>query len=141
MQSSNLLTYFLRATSAVFVLAGTMHVTLGLGADQMLGAQVSSQSMMDAGLDSQNRFYGATFTLYGVIFFMAASNLARYLPLLKATVWVFFIAGLVRFISVWIYGWPPPLVAALFAAEVLLPPFLLLWINKTEPTPAYPQGL
>ncbi len=136
MQSSNLLTYFLRATSIVFVLAGSMHVGLGLGADQMLGAQVSSQSMVDAGLDSQNRFYGATFTLYGVIFFMAAADLARYLPLLKATIWVFFIAGLVRFISVWMYGWPPILVTALFAAEVLLPPFLLLWIHKTEPTPA-----
>lgn len=136
MQSSNLLTYFLRATSIVFVLAGAMHVTLGLGADQMLGAQVSSQTMMDAGLDSQNRFYGATFTLYGVIFFMAAANLARYLPILKATVWVFFIAGLVRFLSVWLYGWPPPLVAALFAAEVLLPPFLLMWISNIDPTPA-----
>lgn len=134
MQSGNLLTYFLRATAIVFVLAGTMHVALGLGADQMLGAQVSNQTMMDAGLDSQNRFYGATFTLYGVIFLMTAANLARYLPLLKATVWVFFIAGLVRFISVWLFGWPPPLIAALFAAEIILPPLLLLWINKVEPT-------
>lgn len=134
MQSSNLLTYFLRATSVVFLLAGTMHVTLGLGADQMLGAGVSSQTMIDAGLDSQNRFYGATFTLYGVIFFMAAANLARHLPILKATVWVFFVAGLVRFISVWLYGWPPPLITALFAAEIILPPILLLWIKRIEPT-------
>ena len=134
MQSNNLLAYFLRATAAVFFLAGSMHVILGLGADQMLGAGVSSQTMLDAGLDSQNRFYGAIFTLYGVIFCMAAANLARYLPILKATVWVFFLAGLVRFISVWLFVWPPPLIAALYAAEVLLPPFLIFWINKAEPT-------
>lgn len=118
----------------VFVLAGGMHVLLGLGADQMLGAGISSQTMVDAGLDSQNRFYGAIFTLYGVIFFMAAANLARYLPILKATVWVFFVAGLVRFVSVWLFGWPPPLIAALFAAEVVLPPLLLIWINSVAPT-------
>src|SRR5262245_2634357 len=51
----------------VFFAAGAMHLTMGLGADALLGANVSAQTLTDAGLDSQNLFYGVSFMLYGVL--------------------------------------------------------------------------
>lgn len=117
--------------AGVFILgAGLMHITMGLQADQLLGAQVSAQSLTDAGLDSQNRFYGATFTLYGVLLWMISSQLARYAQILKALLWVFLLAGLARCISVALFGWPPLWIGLLFAAEIVFPPLLLIWLAQ-----------
>ena len=123
--------------AGIFILgAGAMHIVLGANADVLLGAQVSSQSLMDAGLDSQNRFYGATFTLYGVLLLLVTRDLQRYGPVLRCLLWVFWGAGLVRFISVALYGWPPLLMNLLFALEVVLPPLLLAWHAKLAPQEA-----
>jgi hypothetical protein len=55
----------LRAIAPLFVLVGGLHLFLGLGADALLGAKISSEVMADPALDSQNRFYGVSFMLYG----------------------------------------------------------------------------
>src|SRR5215475_7367370 len=80
--------------------------TLDLG---LLGANVSAQTLTDAGVDSQNRFYGVSFMLYGVLLIIVASDMQRYAVILKSTMWVL-CAGLARLITVWLYGWPPVLI-------------------------------
>ena len=120
----------LRATGVFIVLAGMMHVLFGLGADAMLGANVSASSLTDAGLDSQNRFYGAAFTLYGVLLIMVSRELTRYRPVLHALLGVFWLAGVARILSVVIHGWPPGLMLVLLGAELLLPPVLLFWSRR-----------
>ncbi len=126
--------WVLRAAGVFILGAGVMHIVLGLNADALLGAGVSSQSLVDAGLDSQNRFYGATFLLYGVLLFLVTRDLERYGPVLRALLWVFWLAGLVRFISVALFGWPPVLIGLLFAAELVLPPVLLAWHTRLMAT-------
>lgn len=117
--------------SGIFIIAaGTTHIVLGLDADVLLGANVSAQSIVDPGLDSQNRFYGAAFTLYGVLLLLISRDLERYYPVLKCLLWVFWFAGFVRFISVVVYGWPPMLIGLLLAAELALPPMLLVWSRR-----------
>lgn len=100
---------------------------LGLGADLLLGVRVSAETLGSAGLDSQNRFYGAAFMLYGVLLLLIAKDLERYGPILRALLWVFWFAGAARAISVALFGWPPPLVGVLFAVELVVPPLLLVW--------------
>ena len=55
----------LKVVSPVFFLIGFGHLMFGVGADVQLGANVSAQSLADPVLDSQNRFYGVIFTVYG----------------------------------------------------------------------------
>ena len=64
---------FLKLLAPIFLFVGGLHLILGLGADAMLGAQVPPDAMRDPALNSQNRFYGIAFTLYGVLLFLCAT--------------------------------------------------------------------
>lgn len=108
------------------ILAGLTHVFLGLQSDVMLGAQVSADALKDASLDSQNRFYGATFTLYGLLFFHCTRDLVRYRTVLEITLFFFFFGGIARLISLAVHGLPSPTIMTLAASELLLPP--LIWV-------------
>jgi hypothetical protein len=86
-----MLKLFIRIIAPGFVLAGLLHVFLGLGADVMLGADIPASVLNDASLDSQNRFYGISFTVYGVLLWIASTDLARYRTLLRVLILWFFL--------------------------------------------------
>ena len=121
---------FLKLVAPVFALVGLAHLVLGVRADVLLGAQLPEQALNDAALDSQNRFYGIAFTLYGVLLYLCATDLRRYAAVLRCVLWVFFAAGLARLVSITTHGVPPPLVLALLASELAAPPLLHLWLSK-----------
>jgi Domain of unknown function (DUF4345) len=121
---------FLKLIAPIFALVGAVHLTLGVGADVLLGAKLPAEALTDAALDSQNRFYGIAFTLYGVLLFLCATDLRRYATVLRCVLWVFFAAGLARLVSIATHGVPPPLVLALLALELAAPPLLHLWLSK-----------
>ena len=124
------LVIILRLAAPVFFVAGALHLVLGLGADVLLGAKVSAEVMADPGLDSQNRFYGVAFTLYGVLILLCATDIPKYATVLRCVLWVFFAAGLARFASIAVHGSPPPMVWALLVGEVLPPPLLIWWLSR-----------
>jgi hypothetical protein len=127
-----LLAMFLRCIAPVFFIAGAMHLVYGPQADVMLGANISPEVIADPALDSQNRFYGVAFSLYGALLLLCASNLVKYAVVLRCLLWILFIAGLTRFISIYFYGILPPLVMALFVSEVLLPPLVIWWMSRLK---------
>lgn len=104
-----------------------LHVTLGLQADAMIGAGNVAHSLPDGGLDSQNRFYGAAFALYAVVFWLAARDLERYVLLLVWALGLLLLGGAARLISVALYGWPAAPIIALGVSEVVLSPLLAWW--------------
>jgi hypothetical protein len=124
------LSLVLKLLAPVFLLVGALHLVFGVGADVLLGATVPAAAVGDPALDSQNRFYGVAFTLYGVLLWVGASNIPKYATVLRCVFWVFFAAGLARLVSIAIYGLPPPLVLTLLASEVILPPLLALWLGR-----------
>jgi hypothetical protein len=126
------LALFLKVCAPVFVLVGALHVLLGLGADALLGAQVPRQALADPGLDSQNRFYGTAFMLYGVLLWLCSTDLARYATVLRCALWVFFASGLARLVSILVYGAPPPLIGVLLLSELLGPPLMLWWLARVQ---------
>jgi hypothetical protein len=121
---------FLKISAPTFVLVGALHLALGVGADVLLGAQLPAEALSDAALNSQNRFYGVAFSLYGVLLYLCATDLSKYATVLRCVLWVFFAAGLARLVSVATHGVPPPLVLALLGSEIALPPMLHLWLSK-----------
>jgi hypothetical protein len=120
----------LKLIAPVFILVGALHLALGAGADVLLGAKLPPQALSDAALDSQNRFYGVAFTLYGVLLYLCATDLRKYATVLRCVLWVFFAAGLARLVSIATHGLPPTPVLALLASEILMPPLLHLWLSK-----------
>jgi hypothetical protein len=128
---SNIAT-FLKIVASVPILVGVLHLVLGLNADVLLGAKLPASVIADPALDSQNRFYGVSFMLYGVLLFAGGADLKRYLPLVRWALWIFFAAGLSRLLSVFFYGFPPPLVMTLLAFEVVGTPVLLMWLHRSS---------
>lgn len=125
------LTFFLKLVAPVFLVIGALHLALGLGADALLGIEVPAPALANAGLDSQNRFFGVSFALYGVLLHLCATDLQRYAPVLRCVLWVFFAAGLARVVSIAVHGSPPPLIWLLLASELLPPPLLTWWLARS----------
>jgi hypothetical protein len=136
---SNIAT-FLKIVACVPVLVGVLHLVLGLQADVLLGAKLPAGVMTDPALDSQNRFYGVAFMLYGGVLFVGGSDLKRYLPMVRSALWIFFAAGMARLVSILLYGWPPPLVMTLLLVEVVGTPLLLMWLARSSPAPENPTS-
>lgn len=127
-----MLTSLLKIVAPIFVLVSAMHLLLGAGADVMLGANLSPQVLSDPVLDSQNRFYGVVFALYGVLLYLCATNISKYATVLRCLAWVFFAGGLARLVSIAIVGMPTAPVIGLLALELVLPPLLLRWLSKAQ---------
>lgn len=53
----------LRILSITFIAVPVMHLFMGMYADSTLGATLTAQMASDPSFDSQNRFYGVTFSL------------------------------------------------------------------------------
>ena len=122
----------LRLFALIIVLVSALHLALGVRADVMLGAIVSASTASDPSLDSQNRFYGVAFSLYGAVLYLCSTDINRYGPILNAALLCFFLGGLARIVSWAVHGAPAPLVILLAAFELLLPPLLFVWLQKVR---------
>lgn len=124
------MTLVLKVLAPIFLVVGALHLVLGAAAEVMLGASLSTESLADPVLDSQNRFYGVVFSLYGVLLYLCATDLSRYRPVLVSVLLVFFAGGLARLVSMTTHGLPSVPVIGLFASEILIPPLLLWWLSR-----------
>lgn len=124
------LSLFLKVVAPVFFIVGALHLVLGLDADVLLGAKAPPEALSDPALDSQNRFYGVAFTLYGVLLFLSATDLQKYATVLRCVLWVFFASGVARFVSIATHGVPPAPVVLLLGSELVAPPLLLFWLSR-----------
>lgn len=124
----------LKLSSCVFFVVAALHLCLGPGADVLLGAALSAESIKDPVLDSQNRFYGVSFAVYGVLLALASTEIDRYSVMLRCVLWTFFAGGLARLVSIAAAGLPSALVIALATIELLLPPVLIYWLARLQAT-------
>ena len=126
-KSSNALRIFLVIAGLLNLFAGGFHALAGIGGDWFIG--LGPSDVVDPSLDSQNRFYGAAFLLYGILFIYCARELPRYAGILKIAFGTMFLAGCARGLAVAAYGWPTWQVCALWFSEIALPPIAWLWLN------------
>jgi len=120
-----------RLAAPIFIIVGFLHLVFGVGAEVMLGAGIPAEALTDPVLDSQNRFYGVAFTVYGFLLWHCASDLEKYRTVVQILLWVFLAAGCARLVSIATHGWPDTLVLALLATELLLPPVCLIWLARS----------
>ncbi len=118
----------LKGAAAACVGAGLCHAVLGVSGDWIVG--IAPASPIDPSLDSQNRFYGTAFLLYGAVLWLSAGDIRRFAPLIKAALAIMFLAGCARALAVLEHGWPSQQIMFLWGTEILLPPPLWLWLKK-----------
>jgi len=116
---------------AIFAVA-LLHLTLGAGAERLLGAAITDEFLQDPVVDSQNRFYGVSFAIYAVLMLLSATDLPRYSAVLRCLFCVFFVGGAARVVSAVVTGLPTWPVLGLTVIELILPPMMLVWLSRAE---------
>lgn len=112
-----------------FVAVALLHLFLGLRADAMLGSPVPAEIAAEPSFDSQNRFYGVTFSLLGVVLLIAAGDVTRYAPMIVAALGVLLVAGIGRVIAWVLHGAPAKPLIGILVADLVLPPVYLVWLQ------------
>jgi hypothetical protein len=118
----------LRGAALACTVAGMCHALLGVRGDWIVG--ITPASPVDPSLDSQNRFYGAAFLVFGILLWMSAANIKRYAPVLRALFGVTFLAGCARALALFAYGWPTPQILFFWSTELIVPPLLWVWLER-----------
>lgn len=121
---------FLRAVAPIFFVVALLHLALGARTEVLLGARLPPEALADAVLDSQNRFYGVAFALFGVLMLLAATNVRKYAAVLRCVLWVFFASGLARLVSMASHGLPSPTLVTLLVLELTVPPLIIAWLRR-----------
>lgn len=120
----------LKLGAPVFILVGIIHLLLGLQVDVLFGAKIPPEALLDPAVNSQNRFLGVCFSLYGVLLYLCATDLRKYATVFQCVIWVFFAGGLARVLSIVTHGMPPPAILGLMVTELALPPVMALWFAR-----------
>jgi Domain of unknown function (DUF4345) len=123
---------FLRIMAATILLAGSSHLLLGVGAEALLGAKLSAETLAEPSLNSQNRFYGTSYMLYGILLWVCTRDMDRYALIFRILLLMTFAAGFTRIVSLLLHGWPSPMIIALAVSELVLPPFVLWWQKRSR---------
>lgn len=121
----------LRLLAIACIAPGLFHALFGVGGDWLIG--LTPADPIDPSLDSQNRFYGTAFTLYGILLWLCATDLQRYRPVLNALLAVMFVGGCSRGLAIVAAGWPTWQVMGLMGIELIAPPLIWLWSRKSSP--------
>ena len=119
-----------RLLSGAFIAVAALHFFTGAHADALLGVPITPAMASDASIDSQNRFYGITISLLGVVLIIATTDLRRYAPVATAALGVLFMAGIARALSWGLHGAPSLPIIVILCADLLLPPILYLWMKR-----------
>jgi hypothetical protein len=121
----------IRILAVAFIAVSCLHLFMGLYADAAVGSPITAEMALQPSFDSQNRFYGVTFSMLGFALLIGSTDLVRYKPIILAALGVLFAAGVARAISWIMFGAPSTIIIGILVADLLLPPILYLWMKKS----------
>tara|TARA_R100000365_G_C2709996_1_gene45710 strand:- start:117 stop:506 length:390 start_codon:yes stop_codon:yes gene_type:complete len=116
---------------AIFaLLTGLTDVVLGSSSLDFIGDPLSEPSAGNATLDSQVRFFGVVWAGYGVVLFYALRDLVENKTFIQLILFLVFLSGIGRLISLLLFGLPAVPMIAATALELIAMPILILWLQK-----------
>jgi Domain of unknown function (DUF4345) len=121
----------IRILAVAFIAVSGLHLFMGLYADLAVGSPITAEMASQPSFDSQNRFYGVTFSMLGFALLIGSTDIARYKPIILAALGVLFAAGIARAMSWVLFGAPSAIIIGILLADLLLPPILYLWMKKS----------
>jgi hypothetical protein len=124
----------LRVMALIPLATGLMEVFLGVGSLRAIGVQLPVEILSQASLDNNWRFLGTVWAGYAALVLYAVHDPLRHATLLRILLGVLFLSGVVRAASVALTGWPvPPFIVAM-GFELVVMPFMLLWLGRVVTT-------
>jgi Domain of unknown function (DUF4345) len=127
-----MLNLLLRTTSVVYFLVGLAHLTLGIGADSLIGADLDAATLSNATLDSQSRFYGTAFGVSGLLLWTAAAKIESSKPIIFCVMLSLFGGGLARLVSIAQIGLPSQFALLLLFTELLVPLLVVFLMRQSK---------
>jgi hypothetical protein len=121
----------IRILAIAFIAVSGLHLVMGLYADATLGSPITAAMASQPSFDSQNRFYGVTFSMLGFALLIGSTDVQRYRPIILAALGVLFAAGIARVVSWVLFGAPSPIIIGILVADLVLPPILYVWMEKS----------
>jgi Domain of unknown function (DUF4345) len=121
----------IRILAVAFIAVSCLHLFMGLYADAAVGSPITAEMAIQPSFDSQNRFYGVTFSMLGFALLIGSTDLVRYRPIILAALGVLFAAGIARSISWVLFGAPSTIIIGILIADLLLPPIFYMWMKKS----------
>ena len=117
------------------IVTGVLDLIVGISAWQNIGMALSTEGFSDSILDSQVRFLGVVWIGYGVLLVISVLDLQRYTKILSGALFIVFVGGLARVVSIFQTGMPDSetgrgFVVFALVIELLLMPLLLLWQQR-----------
>lgn len=98
------------------------------------GANVSADALIDPALNSQLMFAGAIWFGYAPLIWHATAKLTERAALLRILFGLVFLSGLARLFAFYRYGSPGSVLTGATMIELLVPPVLLFWSLRTDPS-------
>jgi hypothetical protein len=117
------------------VVTGMIDFALGARAAALLGAELSADALRDPVLNSQIRFFGATWMGYGAFTYLASTDLEKYSALLTWVVAAVALGGVGRVIGLIELAPPAPPIYALIVIEIVVVPLILVWKRASARKP------
>jgi Domain of unknown function (DUF4345) len=121
----------IRILAFAFIAVSGLHLFTGLYADAAVGSPITAEMASQPSFDSQNRFYGVTFSMLGFALLIGSTDIVRYKPIILAALGVLFAAGIARAMSWTLFGAPSTIIIGILVADLLLPPILYFWMKKS----------
>lgn len=130
----NAFRWAVRALALIALLTGAGDVIVGLAGQQMIGAALQ-EGYSDPLLNSQIRYLGAIWFGFGLLLWVCSAHLFRYAGILQGALWIVFLGGVGRVLSVIQFGFPPSdsgtgFVIFAIAIEIVAMPLLVLWLRR-----------
>ena len=117
----------LKVLAVVIVGISALKVSLGAKADALLDPSIPVDAVRHPSVDSQVRFYGGAFAIYGVLLWLCSNDMARYESVFRIMMIVFCAAGVARLPGMARLGKPSMAILGLTLIELTVPPLLLWW--------------
>lgn len=112
------------------LITGVVDLLLGAQAINTLGPALSVESLENATLNSQLRFFAAIWLGYGAGLIIVAMDVEKHVVLFRLLAIFLFLSGIGRLASIVQFGMPaPPLVVAT-GIELVFIPILYIWHTR-----------
>ncbi|MDF1693153.1 MAG: DUF4345 domain-containing protein [Zhongshania sp.] len=114
------------------LLTGLMDILVGPSAWRGIGLGINDLALADSVLDSQIRFVGTIWFAYGVLLLVCLKDVKKYATILNGALFVVFLGGIARVLSIFMVGFPASSVGSGFIIialliELFLMPGLMFW--------------
>ena len=123
--------------AAISLITGAIDLLGGLESQRNLGAQLTEAGFRDPALDNVFRFFAGLWFGVGAMLIVFVRDLAKYRSAMIVLLWVIFIGGIGRVLSIMSVGVPDHPVGSIIIylgmfVELILCPIMAVWLARQK---------